>query len=643
MAGTRLLISSLATFTLICNILISLHVGFCPHHDNDHHSRRMAHTSVSDDDDNGVRKPSPFKSANVLGVSPKSLIPLLPYVTDGTQNEVDTIGIFQSINPLLCPWTLISTLLLADSDDSVARFNQSAVKPEPASTTTSTKAGTPHQYFDSNLEGRRLDLRVKFVIEDIIENQNKMESTGDGDDDKAVVDDDVGQGQGSDSSDEQGSTIEKFHHPLREKILTVVKDMILNLPSYIYELEQVSVSFTDTPIDVLSVDEPILQPSVVSNNPETIHRPSSPSSSKLPTDDEIKKIWSYVVRDERTDRSGNEKDNDLDDRASASALLIVYLPSIRNFATFSSEYSREHHNSNDIDSDDDDDDDKGKDETDDSLQGHQLEELLVVPVVRSFKVEENTAGTVVDTESCSSNRPVTSHLLIPSIEYTGKKDRGLSRNVGDVERLMTEKIVFHFERWLTESIISFFGTTEIDTVSSSLEIWKLLHRLWREQAMNAYHSIDNTTQKDNVSLTHPILLDDMEDDELVMQILQAKIADLQIAYESIETDEKERRRRKLGHYDSPRRGKNHQPQRQKLLFVPDFPIEHYAAILLPLIFPLLLPLLISTIKEYKRLKTKKKEKQDGVDNNNNNNNSNDINSNEQPNDGPGVVDDQHKE
>mmetsp|Transcript_19406 Transcript_19406/g.46885 ORF Transcript_19406/g.46885 Transcript_19406/m.46885 type:complete len:640 (-) Transcript_19406:49-1968(-) len=639
MAGTRLLISSLATFTLIGTILISLHVGFCPHHDNDHHSRRMAHTSVSDDDDNGVRKPSPFKSANVLGVSPKSLIPLLPYVTDGTQNEVDTIGIFQSINPLLCPWTLISTLLPADSNDSCERFNQSAVKQEPVSTTTSTKSGTLHQYSDSNLGRRHLYLRVKFVIEDIIENHNKMESTSDGDDDKAVIDEDVGQDQGRNSSNEQGSTIEKFHHSLREKILTVVKDMILNLPSYIYGLEQVSVSFTDRPIDVLSVGEPILQPSVVSNNPEKIHGPSSFLSSKLSTNDEIKKVWSYAVRDERTDRSGNEKHNELDDRASASALLIVYLPSIRNDATFSSEYGREHHNSNDIDTDDD---DKGRDDTDDSLQNHQREELLVVPVVRSFKVEENIAGTVSNTKSCSSNRPVASHILIPSIEYTGNKNRGLSQNDGDAERLMAEKIEFHFERWLTESIISFFGTTEIDTVSSSAEIWKVLHRLWRDQAMDAYHSIENTTWKENISLTHPILLEDMKDDEIDTNILKAKIADLQIAYESIETYESVRRRRKLGHYDSPTGGtqQQRQQQRQKLLFVPDFPIEHYAAILLPLIFPLLLPLLISTIKEYKRLRTKKKEKQDDV---HKNNNSTDNNSNEQPNDGPGVVDDQHKE
>ena len=604
MAGTRLLISSLATFTLISAIIISLHVGFCPHHDKDHHSRR---TAVSDDDDdvgNGVRKPAPFRSANILGVSPKSLIPPLPYDTDDTQNEDDVTGIFQSINPLLCPWTLISTVLLTDSNVSSEGSNvQSVLKSQPASTTCAKTGTNSNQYSDSELEYPHLDLRVKFVVEDVIENQNKMQSVGDG---VGLVDDDVDQVQGGGSNVKQGSAIE-LHHSLREKIFTVVKDMALNLPSYINGLEQVSISFTDTPIDVLAVDEPILQPSVVSKNRKTAHGHSSSNFSRLPTNDEIKKIWNYVVHDERTDGSVNKKNNDLDDGQSTSALLVVYLPSIRNFApSFSSQYSQEQQNSSDIDSDDG---IKEKDDAGDSIQNHQQEKSLVSPIVWSFKVKENTSSTVPDTESGISRRLVSSRILIPSIEYTGDRNLGLSPDNEDVELVMMEKIEFHFERWLAESIMSFFGTHEIKTGSSSVEIWKLLHRLWTEQTMDSYHSIDNTTRKENLSLTHPILLEDIGDEELDTETCQAKIVDLQIAYESIELDQSvKRRRRERGRYQSPQGGTPQ--QQQKLLFVPDFPIEHYAAILLPLIFPLLLPLLISTIKEYKRLKTKRKEKQE---------------------------------
>jgi hypothetical protein len=45
-----------------------------------------------------------------------------------------------------------------------------------------------------------------------------------------------------------------------------------------------------------------------------------------------------------------------------------------------------------------------------------------------------------------------------------------------------------------------------------------------------------------------------------------------------------------------------------LLLTPDFPIEHYAAIFLPLLFPLLVPFLVSFMKEYIRWKQKKRDK-----------------------------------
>jgi hypothetical protein len=45
------------------------------------------------------------------------------------------------------------------------------------------------------------------------------------------------------------------------------------------------------------------------------------------------------------------------------------------------------------------------------------------------------------------------------------------------------------------------------------------------------------------------------------------------------------------------------------IYTPDLPVEHYAAIFLPLIFPLAVPFLVSFMKEYKRYKQKKKEKE----------------------------------
>ncbi|KAL3942627.1 MAG: hypothetical protein SGARI_000206 [Bacillariaceae sp.] len=128
-----------------------------------------------------------------------------------------------------------------------------------------------------------------------------------------------------------------------------------------------------------------------------------------------------------------------------------------------------------------------------------------------------------------------------------------------------------------------------NTADKMTFFWNCLQGQWKEQTVRFYE----TAQQNNLGLPltdihlpseeySPFLTD--------LSVLQYEIANWQRLYHRIETlylNQTHARTRTV-------------PLTQ------DFPLEHYAAIFMPLLFPLLVPFLISTVKEFKRWRQKRK-------------------------------------
>jgi hypothetical protein len=146
--------------------------------------------------------------------------------------------------------------------------------------------------------------------------------------------------------------------------------------------------------------------------------------------------------------------------------------------------------------------------------------------------------------------------------------------------------------------------------------WRLLHDQWREQTMRLYRHYQQEQHSSggvDVLSRHPILQrgllsdearhkdrDDETDPSAVTAALQTSIAEWQDAYSWL----------LVANGDGGSGGPHGRGARGRTEgMAPSFAVEQYAAIFLPLLFPLVLPFLVSVVKEYKRVKSKRKEKQ----------------------------------
>jgi hypothetical protein len=151
------------------------------------------------------------------------------------------------------------------------------------------------------------------------------------------------------------------------------------------------------------------------------------------------------------------------------------------------------------------------------------------------------------------------------------------------------------DTWMMQKITAAAKANNLHATAD--EWWKFLHEQWELQTTRLYNTLNDLPS--NIRNEIMGIIEDsynMTDDEeghhriAFVNRLQDTYLYLQWLLDNgVATQRKDS-------VDNP------------VLLTPDFPIEHYAAIFLPLLFPLLVPFLVSFIKEYTRWKQKKRDK-----------------------------------
>lgn len=156
----------------------------------------------------------------------------------------------------------------------------------------------------------------------------------------------------------------------------------------------------------------------------------------------------------------------------------------------------------------------------------------------------------------------------------------------------------HLEDWMVQSIMgNNHPTVDPATITA---FWNLLQAQWKQQTMHLFQYLNTTTFIVGTAALDELVLLPSEDPSMSdVAGLQMSIAQWQRVYEALQ--------RLLVLHTGARTIPIVSPLPR---LEQHFPLEHYAAILMPLLFPLLVPFMISTLKEYRRWKEKKSKKKE---------------------------------
>jgi Phosphatidylinositol-glycan biosynthesis class S protein len=197
------------------------------------------------------------------------------------------------------------------------------------------------------------------------------------------------------------------------------------------------------------------------------------------------------------------------------------------------------------------------------------------PQIRSYHLELSSAGESLETNTW---------LLLP----TTKDVRG---HLGS-----------YMDTWTVQAILDSSLSNDKDVATT---FWNLLQNQWKHQALQLHQYI-STLPAARKALDTLILPNSKKDLSMAdFTGMQTAVSEWQKIYISLQA-------LLLFHTGSTKTSPTLPPP-----LIQDFPLEHYAAIFMPLLFPLLVPFLASTIKEYKRWKEKKKNKGEKKGRNNN--------------------------
>ncbi|KAG7343883.1 phosphatidylinositol-glycan biosynthesis class S protein [Nitzschia inconspicua] len=193
-----------------------------------------------------------------------------------------------------------------------------------------------------------------------------------------------------------------------------------------------------------------------------------------------------------------------------------------------------------------------------------------IPAVVSYHIQIST------TDAATINNGPT--IVIP----TTKDTKGL--------------IGSYIEEWTVQSVVGSTSSPSSSLHDSTTAFWNHVQAQWKQQTLQLYQHI-STIPSAKSGLTE--LAVSSEDPSMTdLQGLQASIAQWMGRYQSLQL-------LLLFHTGSK---KIVSPTSIPPPLLQDFPLEHYAAILMPLLFPLLVPFLLATVKEYKRYKEKRASK-----------------------------------
>jgi Phosphatidylinositol-glycan biosynthesis class S protein len=153
----------------------------------------------------------------------------------------------------------------------------------------------------------------------------------------------------------------------------------------------------------------------------------------------------------------------------------------------------------------------------------------------------------------------------------------------------------YVEEWMVQSIV---GEGQSPTHDTTTAFWNLLQAQWQQQTLRLHRHLSSIpSAKPNLNnLVLPLQDPSMTD----IPALQMSIAQWQSVYGSLQS-------LLLFHT-----GRTSIPVPTPPPLTQVFPLEHYAAILMPLLFPLLVPFVVATFKEYKRWKEKISKTEDSV-------------------------------
>ena len=198
--------------------------------------------------------------------------------------------------------------------------------------------------------------------------------------------------------------------------------------------------------------------------------------------------------------------------------------------------------------------------------------------------------------SSSSTPPPTIWSYEIDIETSYERPWILIPSTTDIENHVKPII----DTWMIQKITA--AATNNNKLADDDDWWRFLSEQWKLQTQQLYNTLDDLPK--NITNGIMEILDDdfdnkTDNDKGIYHDI-AFVSRLQDTYLYLQW---------LRDNGIATRRDDDSVDGSSLLLTPDFPIEHYAAIFLPLLFPLLVPFLVSFIKEYKRWKQKKRDKE----------------------------------
>jgi hypothetical protein len=147
----------------------------------------------------------------------------------------------------------------------------------------------------------------------------------------------------------------------------------------------------------------------------------------------------------------------------------------------------------------------------------------------------------------------------------------------------------YMDTWTVQTILDSSSSDDSDVATA---FWNLLQANWKQQALQLHQYISTLPAARDALDT--LVLPTKDSSRIDLSGVQSSVLNWQNFFSTLQA-------LLLFH-----RGSTKIPPKLPPPLIQDFPLEHYAAIFMPLLFPLLVPFVISTVKEYNRWKEKRK-------------------------------------